>query len=155
MKGKIAGSAAALALAVSFIGGWEGSSTKAYKDIVGVWTVCYGETRGVKPTDTYTQAECDAMFGKAIIDYERKFDNVVAKETQIPVATKIAFVSWIYNVGEGNARKSTLVKKVRLGDLKGACDELLKWNKAGGKVVKGLTNRRVDERELCLWGLNN
>lgn len=153
MKGKIAGSAAALALAVSFIGGWEGRSLKAYQDVVGVWTVCYGETRGVKPTDTYTVAECDAMFGKAIGEYESKFDNLVPNEDKIPVATKIAFVSWIYNVGEGNARKSTLVKKVIAGDFIGACDELLKWNKAGGKVVKGLANRRIDERELCLWGL--
>lgn len=155
MKGKIAGSAAALALAVTFIGGWEGSKTKAYKDIVGVWTVCYGETRGVKPTDTYTQAECDAMFATAIGEYEKKFDSLVTTKTDIPVATKIAFVSWTYNVGEGNAKKSTLIKKVNLGKLEEACDELLKWNRAGGKVVKGLTNRRIDERELCLWGLNN
>ena len=93
------------------------------------------------------------MFGKAIGEYESKFDNLVPNEDKIPVATKIAFVSWIYNVGEGNARKSTLVKKVIAGDFIGACDELLKWNKAGGKVVKGLANRRIDERELCLWGL--
>lgn len=152
-KGKVTGSAVALALAISFIGGWEGLRTKAYQDVVGVWTVCYGETRGVERGDTYTKGECDAMFAVGIKEYEKKLDNLITYKGDIPVDMKIALVSWIYNVGEGNARKSTLIRKLNGGDLVGACNELLKWNKAGGKTVKGLTNRRISEHKLCLRSL--
>ena len=149
----IAGSAAAMAVAITFIGGWEGLKLKAYQDIVGVWTVCYGETRGVSKGDTYTKAECDEMLAEGIIDFEKQVDRLITYKGPIPIETKIAIVSWAYNVGIGNASKSTLIKKVNQGDLEGACNELLKWNRAGGKVVKGLTNRRIDEKALCLSGL--
>lgn len=152
-KGKIAGSAAGMAVAVSLIGGWEGLKLKAYRDIVGVWTVCYGETRGVKPTDSYTKAECDAMLAEGIIDFEREVDKLITYKGDMPVEVKIAIVSWAYNVGIGNASRSTLIRKVNAGDLEGACNELLKWNRAGGKVIRGLVNRRIDERRLCLSGL--
>ncbi len=152
-KKVVAGSAAAMAVAVAFIGGWEGLKLVAYRDIVGVWTVCYGETRGVSAGDRYTKAECDEMLAEGIADFEAQLDKLITYKGEIPVETKIAFVSWAYNVGIGNASKSTLIRKVNAGDLKGACDELLKWNKAGGKTIKGLTNRRIDEHELCLSGL--
>jgi GH24 family phage-related lysozyme (muramidase) len=154
-KKTIAGSAAAMAVAVSLIGGWEGLKLKAYQDIVGVWTVCYGETRGVRPGDTYTKAECDQMLAEGIIDFEREVNRLITYKGDIPIETRIAIVSWAYNVGIGAASKSTLMRKLNAGDLEGACNELLKWNKAGGRVVKGLQNRRIDERQLCLRGVNS
>jgi len=146
--GGIAGSAAALATAVAFIGGWEGLETKAYRDIVGVWTVCYGETKGVQPGDRYSVAECDEMLKDEILSYERGLDRCL--KADVPVGAKIAFVSWTYNVGVGAACKSTLVRKANAGDLVGACNELPRWNKAGGRTIKGLTNRRISERAMCL-----
>jgi GH24 family phage-related lysozyme (muramidase) len=142
-----------MAVAVSLIGGWEGLKLKAYRDIVGVWTVCYGETRGVKPTDVYTKAQCDEMLAEGIIDFEREVDKLITYKGDIPVEVKIAVVSWAYNVGTGAAARSTLMRKLNAGDLEGACNELLKWNRAGGRVVQGLVNRRIDERQLCLSGL--
>ena len=151
-KGKIAGSAAALAVAVSLIGDFEGKRNQAYRDIVGVWTVCYGETRGVHAGDVATDAQCDAMLAKGIAEFEAGLDKCLTAD--VPVKAKIAFVSWSYNVGIGAACKSTLVRKANAGDLKGACEQLPRWNRAGGRVVKGLTNRRIIERDLCLSALD-
>lgn len=146
----IAGSAAAIALAISFIGGWEGLRTTAYQDIVGVWTVCYGETRGVDPGDSYTVAECDDMLAREILAFEAELDRCLTREAEMPVGMKVALVSWAYNVGTGAACRSTLVRLANAGDFEAACEQLPRWNRAGGRVIRGLTNRRMSERELCL-----
>lgn len=151
--GVLAAGGVALASAVTFIGEWEGLRTTAYRDIVGVWTVCYGETKGVRPGDRYSEAECDAMLAREIIAYETALDRCLQPE--VPVGMKIALVSWTYNVGPGAACRSTLVRKANAGDLTGACNELPRWNKAGGRIVRGLTNRRMSERAMCLRALDD
>lgn len=138
----------ALAAAVTFIGQWEGLRTTAYQDVVGVWTVCYGETKGVQPGDRYSKADCDAMLAREIVSYELALDRCLT--TSVPVGMKIALVSWTYNVGKSAACRSTLVRKANAGDLVGACHELPRWNRAGGRVWRGLTNRRLSERIMCL-----
>lgn len=150
-KGKIAGSLAAMAMAVSLIGDFEGKRNEAYQDIVGVWTICYGETRGVEAGDAATNAQCDAMLAEGIKDFEAGLDKCLTAD--VPIKPKIAFVSWAYNVGVGAACRSTLVRKANAGDIEGACNELPRWNRAGGRVIRGLTNRRITERDLCLAGL--
>lgn len=150
-KGIIAGGGAALALAIGLVAPWEGLELKAYRDIVGVWTICYGETNGVRPGDTATKAQCDTMLARQLGAYEARLDACLV--ATVPVKAKVAFVSWAYNVGTGAACSSTLVRKANSGDIVGACNELPKWNRAGGKVVRGLTNRREAERELCLAGV--
>lgn len=151
-KAGIAG-VAALATTIAFVGGWEGLRTQAYRDVVGVWTVCYGETRGVRPGDSYTVAECDAMLARELEGFETSLDACLSREEDIPVGAKIAFVSWAYNVGIGAACRSTLVRLANAGDIRGACEQLARWNRAGGRVIRGLTNRRMTERELCLRSL--
>lgn len=148
----IAGSAAAIATATAFVGAWEGLRTTAYRDIVGVWTVCYGETKGVRPGDSHSPAECDAMLAREIVRYEAELDRCLTAD--VPIGMKIALVSWAYNVGTGAACKSTLVRKANAGDLRGACHELPRWNRAGGQVIRGLTNRRMSERAMCLEALD-
>jgi GH24 family phage-related lysozyme (muramidase) len=88
------------------------------------------------------------MLKDEILSYERGLDRCL--KADVPVGAKIAFVSWTYNVGVGAACKSTLVRKANAGDLVGACNELPRWNKAGGRTIKGLTNRRISERAMCL-----
>lgn len=151
--GGIAGSAVALATAITFVGDWEGLRTTAYKDVVGVWTVCYGETKGVEPGDSYTKAECDEMLAEEILVYEKGLDRCLTAD--VPVGMKISLVSWTYNVGVGAACRSTLVRKANAGDLVGACHELPRWNRAGGRVWRGLTNRRLSERNMCLEALKD
>ena len=150
-KGLIAGSVALTALATLTISQFEGRELRAYQDIVRVWTICDGETKGVKPGDVATPAECDAMLAKNLVVYEAGLDRCLT--ATVPGKTKVAFLSWTYNVGVGAACKSTLVKKANAGDIRGACDALMNWNRAGGKVVRGLTDRRAAERKLCLEGL--
>ena len=145
--GVFAGSSIALTTAVAFIGSWEGLRTEAYRDVVGVWTVCYGETKGVRPGDRYSKAQCDAMLAREIVAYEAALDRCL--KTPVPGAMKMALVSWTYNVGAGAACRSTLVRKANAGDLAGACDQLPRWNKAGGRVWGGLVNRRGAERAMC------
>lgn len=144
---------AVLLLAISTIGVHEGLRTVAYKDVVGVPTVCFGETRGVKMGDRYTVDECKAMLGEAIVEFAERLDKCLAHPERIPDKTYVALLSWSYNVGSGAACKSTLVRKANAGDLKGACAELLKWTKAGSRVIRGLVTRRNEERALCDEGV--
>lgn len=144
---------AAAAIALTIVAPWEGLRLNAYPDIVGVWTVCYGETQGVKKGDQYTVAQCEGMLAKRIGEFERELDKCMKPARPLSPKTKAAFISWTYNVGWGAACKSTLVRLVNAGQVARACDELLKWNRAGGRVVKGLTNRREAERRICLEGL--
>ena len=154
-NGKIGAVAGGLALAVAFIGGWEGLRLTAYPDRLagGIPTVCYGETRGVSLGDSHTKAECDAMLEAAVVQFETGLDRCMTPPTPLPLETKVAFVSWAYNVGTGAACGSTLVRMVNRGDYAGACNQLPRWNRADGRVVQGLTNRRNAERDLCLFGL--
>lgn len=153
IKGRLAGAAAggALALAAALIAPWEGRELRAYRDIVGVWTICYGETRGVKPGQTATPAECDAMLSRAVGEYERGIRPCLP--AVLPDKTRAAFVSAAYNIGTKAFCGSSMSRRALAGNLRGACDALLMWNRADGKVIKGLTNRRAAERDLCLSGL--
>lgn len=155
MKTKVVGggSAAALLLAVPFIAGWEGKSNDPYKDIVGVTTVCYGETR--VPMRRYTDQECEAMLKEAVKGFmEPVLDltpTLADRPYELAAATSLA-----YNIGLQNYKISTVRKKFLSMDFKGACNGFGAWNKArrGGRlvVVKGLDNRRKDETKLCLKG---
>lgn len=151
-----AGLAAVIAAAAVFVGPWEGERTEAYLDRIAsppVWTVCYGETKGVKAGDKYTPQRCLDMLAKSLEGYHAQFTKCVPALPQQPQGVQVSLTSWTYNVGAGAACKSTLAKKANAGDWRGACNELPKWNKAGGKVVNGLTNRRKAEQKLCLAAL--
>ena len=153
IKGLIAGSVALVALATGTISHFEGRELRAYQDIVGVWTICDGETKGVERGDVASPVECDAMLARNLRSYEAGLDRCLTGF--VPGKSKVAFLSWTYNVGVGAACGSTLVRKVNAGDLVGACNELLKWNRAGGRVVRGLTLRREAERTMCLEGIQS
>ena len=151
VKGLIAGSVALTALATGTVSYFEGRELRAYQDIVNVWTICDGETKGVKPGDVATPDQCDAMLARNLQTYEAGLDRCLTG--YVPGKAKVAFLSWTYNVGIGAACGSTLVRQVNAGDLTGACNELLTWNRAGGRAVRGLTIRREAERKLCLEGI--
>ena len=144
---------AVLALATPFIAKWEGVSLVAYKDIVGVPTVCYGETRGVTMKDSYTKQQCQDMLKVAVEDYYNKLKPYMTNP-DIPVGVQASLLELAYNVGIGAAGRSTMMKLANQGKYEQACKELDKWVKAGGGKVKGLVNRRADSKvNLCLAGL--
>lgn len=81
-----------------------------------------------------------------------RIDEIVSRTVRVPLRDheRAAVISFIYNVGEGNFYKSTMLKKLNRGDIAGACNELPKWVYAKGKRLQGLVNRREDERLVCL-----
>lgn len=142
-----------LDIAVPFVGKWEGLRLNAYQDIIGVWTVCYGETKGVRPGDSYTKAQCDAMFSRELIDYRERLHVAFTTDTKtnrLPATRDVAYTSLAYNAGVSAVSKSTAVKRLNNGDIKGGCAAIGWWNKAGGRVIRGLVNRRVEDTALCL-----
>lgn len=132
----------------SFIGKFEGLRLTAYQDVVGVWTIGYGTTKNVTQgmTITYNQAfdllcEDTEIFYKAV----KRLIKPTLQENQY-----IALTSFTYNLGSGALQRSTLRAKVNRLEITDAAQEFLKWNKAGGKIYKGLTKRRLAESTLFL-----
>lgn len=153
MSGRLKAGGAALVLALGFIGAWEGRSLTAYRDTGGVPTICYGSTRGVKIGQRATAAECDSMFAADLIRHETDMRACLKHPDDLTDPTYVAILSYTYNVGGGAACASTLYAKLNAGDVRGACDQLPRWVRDNGRVIPGLVNRRVSERDLCLSGL--
>jgi len=145
-------SAAVMAVAVAMVGGYEGLKLVAYRDIVGVPTVCFGETRGVQMGDRYTLEECQVMLGSALVEFETGMRKCLTSPDAIPDKPYVTFLSLSYNIGTGAFCKSTVARKANAGDIVGACNAIPMWNKAGGRVVQGLVNRRAEEQRICLEG---
>ncbi len=140
-------------LAISVVGNWEGLRLYAYRDVIGVWTACYGETAGIRPGMKFTQEQCDVMFIGSLAEHEAGMRACLKAPDALPEKSYVAFVSATYNIGVGAFCGSSMARKVNVGDVRGACEALMLWVKAGGKVVQGLVNRRSAERKLCLEGL--
>ncbi|EMR8086351.1 lysozyme [Citrobacter freundii] len=117
------------------------------------WTIGYGWTHPVdgKPVKrgmTIDQQTADRLLKTGLVGYENDVLKVV--RVKLTQGQFDALVSFAYNVGSRALSTSTLLKKLNAGDIKGAADEFLRWNKSGGKVMPGLTNRRKAEREVFL-----
>lgn len=129
----------------------------AYLDIVNVPTICFGETKGVKIGDRTTDAQCRIMLiNRLKTDYRAALHRYFTTETRLKRLTPerdAAYVSLAYNVGVAGAGRSTAVRRLNAGDIEGGCHAIGWWNKAGGRVVRGLTLRRAIEVDLCLRGL--
>ena len=127
---------------------FEGFRDKAYQDIVGIWTIGYGSIkikgRKVLPTDTVTEHEAEQLIEQELAqDVYPYLYGLGLNQNQFD-----ALCSFIYNLGATNFNKSTLKKKLLAEDYVGASFEFIKWNKAGGNVVEGLTKRRLAESKL-------
>lgn len=129
------------------IAGYEGYRENAYKDVVGVATIGYGETKNVKMGDKTTP---ERALIQLLVSTESHADRI-RECIKVPLHQYEfdAYVSLAYNIGTGAFCSSTLVKKLNAGDYDGACEQILRWNKVGGKVVQGLTARRQSEYETC------
>jgi lysozyme len=142
-------------LAVAAIVGYEGYSPRAYDDGVGVQTVGFGSTRHpdgtpVKAGETVTPQRAVVMLAK---DADRIWREAAACIGDVPLYQyeADAYASLAYNIGSGAFCHSTLVKKLEQTppDYAGACREILRWNRAGGQVLPGLTKRREAEYRMC------
>lgn len=151
MNRKAVASLTLSAAALVGIANWEGFRSRSYDDGVGVQTVGFGTTAGVKRGDTITVERALIR----LLDDARQHERELAACITVPLHQHEwdAYVSWAYNVGTGAACKSTLVRKLNAGDYFGACRELLRWDKAGGRVLPGLTKRRQSEYQTCMGGV--
>jgi lysozyme len=125
----------------------EGYKSTAYQDVVGVYTVGYGQADGVKKGDVTDPV-------RALVKLEASLDEHaqgMVKCIHVPISQGEydAYLDFTYNVGASAFCYSTLNKKLNSMDYDGACKELLKWDTAGGKVVPGLLKRRQQEYEQC------
>lgn len=127
---------------------WEGKENTAYKDVVGVWTQCYGNTNSVDRTRPKTDDECTDELADELVNYNTKMKKYV--KVELTVGQEAAFTSFVYNVGEGNWQRGTPLRLLNEGRYTEACQYLMKYNRAGGKVYNGLTKRRKAEMEVCL-----
>jgi lysozyme len=144
---------AAAVLAFPHIVRWEGLRTTPYRDIVGVATVCYGETR--VPMRTYTVRECEAFANAALRDQFGRDIVRCAPGLADPARSHqlAATMLLTYNIGSAAFCRSTVARRFNAGDWRGGCDAFLMWERAGGRVVRGLVNRRRHERALCMTGV--
>jgi len=138
----------------------EGICVRAYLDTIAepdVWTVCYGDTDDVTPNEIRTIEDCREQLGENLLRYRSGlygyFTETTVEERLTP-ERDAAYTSLAYNVGIYGAGRSTATRRLNEGNIRGGCEALTWWNRAGGRVIRGLVNRRADERELCLQGLS-
>lgn len=126
---------------------FEGLRTTAYQDAVGVWTIGYGSTGPhVAPGLTITAEEAEGLLRHDVARFEEGVDEVV--KVTLSQGEFDALVSFSFNLGLGNLRQSTLLRKLNGGDFAGAAAEFKRWNRAGQRILAGLTRRREAEARL-------
>ena len=125
---------------------FEGCKLEAYYCSGGVLTIGYGHTGGVKETDVITQEEAEKLLKGDVLKFEQYVsDNV---KVELDQSQFDALVAWTFNLGPGNLKESTMLKKLNNGEYESIPFEMRRWNKAGGKTLDGLIRRRNAEALL-------
>lgn len=127
---------------------FEGLELEAYLCPAGIWTIGYGHTGDVEKGEKITKEKADELLDIDLSVFRKGVRNLV----KVPLNKNQfgALVSFAYNVGLGNLKSSTLLRMLNAGDYNGAADQLLRWNKSNGKVLRGLARRREAERAVFL-----
>lgn len=143
---------------IDLIKQWEGKHLTAYHgaaDRPGLLTIGYGHTDAAGPPKVYpgmkvTPHEAETILRSDLSNVEAAVERLV----KVPLNDHqfATLVSFVFNVGEGNFRKSTLLKKLNAKDYDAIPSELMKWTMANGKRVQGLANRRAAEAGLWVRG---
>jgi lysozyme len=137
--------------AARFVSKWEGFLPHAFLDTIAnppVWTIGYGHTGDVDPHDFVTKDQARRILADDLRTASAAVDDYI--KVKLTVRQRIALISFTFNCGVGALKESTLRKKLNKHDYRAAADEFLKWNKAGGVEVLGLTRRRRAERKMFL-----
>lgn len=146
------GLSSALATTGMFVAQHEGLVLGTYVDPVGILTSCYGHTgKELKLNQRFTEVQCLDQLAEDL----SKHNKEMLKYIKVPMSDEehAAYLSFSYNVGVGNFKSSTLLKLLNKEKRVEACNQLTNWVFAKGKKLKGLVNRREEEKNLCLSGL--
>ncbi|MCL1048924.1 lysozyme [Shewanella abyssi] len=131
----------------------EGQVLETYIDPAGVLTSCYGHTGPeLKPRQFFTERQCLESLADDLSQFDRQLRRLTYPIT-LTDGEHAAYLSFIYNVGAGAFKDSTLRAKLLAGQRVGACNELPRWVYAKGKKLPGLIKRRESERQICLGEL--
>ncbi len=148
--------ASIVAMAIAIATGAEGLRQYAYRDPPGILTVCYGHTGDVERR-RYSLEECEALLSADMLEAVEQVEKCAPG---LPAPVLAAFSDAVFNIGPKVAcdtSNSTAARLLAAGDYQGACDQLVRWDKArvAGVMVSlpGLTKRRAKERDLCLLGV--
>lgn len=139
---------------LSLLKQFEGCILVPYKDSAGLYTIGYGhliaDGRTLPDSAKYklTQKQADMLLQYDVIQRERAVERLCT----VPLNQNEfdALVSFVFNLGAGCFQRSTIRQKLNRGDRAGAAKVLLRYNRAGGKVIKGLVNRRMAEFKLFM-----
>ena len=136
---------------VDLIKDFEGYRSEAYQDSVGVWTIGYGTIKypsgeRVKKGDVVNEAEAEIYLRHHLEIFERALHLHV--KAPINQNQFDALVCWTYNLGETNLRRSTMLKELNKQNYDEVPEQMKRWNRAGGKILRGLVRRREAEAEL-------
>lgn len=134
-----------------FVGSAEGVRQNAYPDPAtrgAPWTICYGETAGVKPGDHRTMEQCKAGLIAGLDHYADDVEKCIRQP--MTDGEFVAYVSLAWNIGPSKFCRSSVARLKNAGKPKEACDAILRFNRAAGVVFPGLTLRRTRERAMCL-----
>lgn len=126
----------------------EGFRSDAYLCPAGVWTIGYGHTGDVEEGQSVTEEEAEELLLRDVAFAEDAINSLV--EVELSQQMFDALVCFVYNVGVGAFEQSTLLRLLNQGQMEKAAEQFLRWNKAGGKELAGLTRRREAERALFL-----
>lgn len=148
--------ASIVAMAIAIATGAEGLRQYAYRDPPGILTVCYGHTGDVERR-RYSLEECEELLSTDMLEAVEQVEKCAPG---LPAPVLAAFSDAVFNIGPKVAcdkEISTAARMLAAGDYQGACDQLVRWDKArvAGVMVSlpGLTKRRAKERDLCLLGV--
>ena len=130
---------------------FEGLRLSAYRDAVGVLTIGYGHTRGVRPGQTITHREAELLLSADLEPIERQLTADLGEDGVLQCQFD-ALCSFCFNLGIGAYMHSTLRKYVKAGRDADADREFGRWVRAGGRVLPGLVTRRAAERKMFLQG---
>lgn len=130
---------------------FEGCQLTAYQDVAGVWTIGYGHTGpDVSPGLTITQDQAAQLLQQDVASAAACVNQAVT--VALNQDEFDALVDFVFNLGQGAFRSSTMLRDLNAGDFAGAAGEFDKWDHAGGKVVAGLLRRRQAEEALFQEG---
>jgi len=132
---------------VAAIKRFEGCELSAYRCPAGIWTIGYGETLGVKEGDVWTKEQADARLRVRVGQFLLAVLKRCPRLHLEPPERWVACVDLAYNIGVGAFGASSVCRKTNAGEFDAAARAFLLWNKAGGRVLKGLTLRREWDRE--------